>query len=268
MARNTVLSVVRSMVKAESSKSLQSTSTAQDAEINQIIYDTQAGLAGQFDWAFLTTRWDSNLVPGQRYQVFPTVSNLGKAATINFERPVQTLVKWTEIWQNVEYGISEYSEFNYLDSDLNQVLDPIQRWQFSDEANFEVWPLPASNAQFRFIGQRMVGTLQQSSTIQAVGGSSIQAVGGGVLTSSPQVNWNDNATLDLDDLLIALFAAATYLAQKESPKAASVLAAANRRLTAQRGSYPTRTQPLIVGRTLPMDRKLLRQVPIVLVGGR
>ena len=255
MARNTALSVVRSMVKVETGKSLQVTSTTQDAEINQIISNVQTHLACDYDWPFLKCRWDSFLAPSTRFQTFPTTySPQGGSTTvtgaINFERPVHCMTKWNQIWQNVVYGIDEYPEFNYLDSDRSQVLDPAQRWQFSDETKYEIWPMPASNAQIRFIGQRALTTL----TTQ---------------TANLPITWNDAATLDLDDLLVVLIAASEYATREKQPNAQLLEARAQRRLVALRGAYPNRTETITIGRGgLPYDRRLIRQVPLVLVAGK
>jgi hypothetical protein len=294
--RNTPLGRVVTIVKSESAKSLQQTSTAQDTEIYQIVDDCQAALAGQFDWPFLKTRWDTTVTAGGRYTAFPTVSNLGNTVNINQERPCDAWVKWNAIWQPVVYGIDEYPEFNYLDSDRNQVLDPVQRWQFSDESKFEVWPLPASTASMRFVGQRQLTTLKQTATSGTllvgmyytittfVGGDNFSNVGA-VNNATGQVfiatgttptnwtngstltSWNVNATLDLDDLLVALFSAAEYLTRKGAKTAPIVLAKANQRLMAQRGAYPIRTETYCIGRGEPLGRKAIRQVPLVLVAG-
>jgi len=250
--RNQPLGLVRSKVKAETGKSLDSNSTAQDAEINQLIENVQASLATDYDWPFLKSRWDSILTPGPRFQDFPTTlspqgGSATAAATINFERPARMEIKWNNIWQPVIYGIDEYPEFNYLDSDRGQVLDPVQRWQFSDQGQFEVWPLPASTTQVRFIQQRQPVTLQTGAAVPPV--------------------WNDLALLDLDDLLVTYFVAANYLLREEKPNAQAVLGQANRRLMALLGAYPNRTEPIIVGRGQTMGRKAIRQVPMVLVAG-
>lgn len=246
MARNTTLGQVRYAVKAETGKSLAPTATNQDAEINAIINDIQAWLAATYDWPFLKSRWESILTPATRYQVFPTTNNVGLVTALNLERPMSCLVIWNQIWQEVIYGIDEIPEFNYLSSDRNQVLDPIQRWQFDDELKFEVWPLPATGADIRWVGQRTLTTL---------------------LTSAIPVVWNDSATLDLDDLLVTYFASAEYLTREESPRAKLQLEKAQRRLVAIRGGYPVRSQTICIGRGQPLDRKTIRQIPMVLVAG-
>ena len=252
MARNTPLGVVRSMVKSETNKSLDATSTAQDAEINQIIADTQQYLSSEYDWPFLSSRWDVNIGAGTRYVTFPTVDDVGLTASINFERSgaLKCLVKWNQVWQDVYYGIDEQAEFNYIDSDLGMVLDPVQRWKFDDEGKFEVWPIPASAALIRFVGQR-TNTLLVSS-------------------AGPPPTWNDAATLDLDDLLVTYYAAAEYLTrEQQTDNARLLLTMAQDRLRLIRATYPTRERPAtIIGGTSKFDRRMLRIVPMVVVGGR
>ena|SRR5271157_4195492 len=252
--RGTVLSVVRSMVKTETAKSLQTTSTSQDAEINQLIYNTQSVLAGLYTWPFLKTRWDSSIPVGLagRYTTFPTTTNLGTANIgINFEHFSALLfeTKWNQVWQPVVYGIDDYPEFNYLDSDRGQVLDPIQRWQFSDEWKFEVWPLPASVATVRFTGQRQLTELRTTP-----------------LTNP--ITWNDAALLDLDDILVSLFTAAEYLKRQKSSAAGDVKSRATERLNVVRAGYPVRTTTCVIGRGSPLGQKAIRLIPLVMVGGK
>ena len=251
--RNSSLGRVRSIVKAETGKSLDVNATSQDTEINQLIENTQSQLATSYDWPFLKARWDSILTPAARFQAFPTnLSPQGgspvASVAINFERPPRLEIKWNNIWQDVVYGIAEQEEFNYLDSDRSQVLDPIQRWQFSDETQFEVWPMPASTSQIRFIGQRALTSLQTGSSIPPV--------------------WNDAALCDLDDLLIAYFVSAEYLTREEKPNAQVELQKAQRRLAAVLGAYPQRSETITIGRGQPLGRKAIRQVPLVLVAGK
>jgi len=246
--RNVTLAEARQRVKAHLGKSLAVADNAQDAEINQIIYDVQGSLSSTYDWPFLKTRWDATISTGSsgRYTTFPTTTSLNATANINMERPVDAAVKWNNIWQPVIYGIDEYTEFNFLDSDRNAVLDPIQRWQFSDETKFEVWPLPASAAQMRFIGQRALTEIRTTPL------------------TNPIV-WDDTKTLDLDDLLVIYYSAAEYAMREKTANTDSLVSLAKERLVRVRAVYPSRTQPCVIGRGIPLDRKAIRQVPLVLV---
>ena len=245
MARNTPLGIVRSMIKAECAKSLQTSSTAQDSEINQIVFDVQQWLASEYDWPFLKARWDVPLPPGSRYLSFPTTDDIQKVAAINFERHVDSFIQWNAIWQPVAYGIDEIPEFNYVNSDAGQVLDPVQRWQFDDEGMFEIWPINAGPQLLRFVGQRVLTELRS-------------AVG-------PPPTWNDAATLDLDDLMVVYFVCAEYLTRQEKPQAKTFIAQAQNRMAQVRATYPVREQLCVVGGGSMYDRKALRLVPLVMV---
>lgn len=253
MARNVALGIVRSAVKAELGRSLATTATAQDPELNQIIFDVQSWLSSEYDWPFLRARWDVSVNPGARYLAFPTIDDISLTTAINFERPVNLLVKWNLVWQPVDFGISELEELNYLDSDIGQISDPIQRWQFDDESNFEIWPIPGTQATLRFIGQRTLTDLRSS-------------VG-------PPPVWNDSATLDLDNLLVIYFTAAEYFArngQEDTAAAKYTLSLATNRMTQVRATYPRRVavEPCVIGGGRKWDRRMLRLVPMVVVAGK
>ena len=247
MPRNLTLGAVRALVKAELSKSLQTASTAQDAYLNQLIEECQFDLAGEFDWPFLKNRWNATLAASSRYQAFPTANTLGVTVAPSLERPVAMFIKWNQIWEPIVYGIDEYPEFNYIDSDRSQILDPIQRWQFNDETQYEVWPMPASASSVRFVGQRALTSLQTG-------------------TTTPPT-WNDSALLDLDSMLVAYKVAMCY-ATKEGYKPIFVSYLTDkyqRRLNALRGAYPRRDMVVTVGRGDGLGRQAIRQVPLVMV---
>lgn len=268
MSRNTPLSVVRYYVKAESFQNLDSTSSSDDSRLNQLIANVQRQLATSYDWAFLKKRWTFELGAGARYVSFPTVDDSGVTGSPSFDRPEKLMIKYASIWQPIEYGISEDPEFNYLDSDENQVLDPVQRWQFYDENKLEVWPLPASTQTLRYIGQRQLTPLNDVETLGTPGGGVVAVPGGGTVVIPPGGSvWNDNATLDLDDLLVTYYTAAEWLGEENS-KYKGLMSKAQSRLVALRGTNLSRTRTLIIGRDLFPNRQLLRQVPIVLVGGK
>lgn len=240
------------MLKSELQKSLQTTSTVQDPEANQVLFDVQQWLASEYDWPFLVNRWDVLVPAGTRYLPYPTVDNVGLTTGINFERAgdLKVYVKWNNIWQEVLYGIREMEELNYIDSDRGIVLDPIQRWQFDDESNFEVWPLPATNSTVRFVAQRVPTELRSS-----------------VLGVLP-ITWDDTKKFDLDDLMVVYFATAEYLTKKEEDNAAKLLLSkAQNRMTQIRATYPKLEKPCIVGGNSVFDRRALRIVPMVVVGG-
>lgn len=238
------------MVKAETGLSIVTAATGQDNEIYQVIFDVQNWLASEYDWPFLQLRWDAAVVAGDRVLNFPTTTTLGTTASINFERPVRTFTKWANRWHPVTVGIDEMPELNTLDPDtpLLRRQDPILKWQFSDETQFEIWPMAAGSQTLRFIGQRAVTELRSS-------------VG-------PPPVWDATKTLDLDDLLVTHFAAAEYFARREKPEKAQLsMKLAQDRLERLRAVYPNRTSPpCVIGRGMAnRDRKLIKAVPIVTV---
>jgi len=235
------------MVKAETSKSLTSASTAQDSEINQIIYDVQQWLASDWDWPHLRTRWDVNLTAEQRYISFPQTDNLGNSTSIDTNRmgDIHVFVKWNNIWQPVIYGIDEISEFNYLDSDRGMVLDPVQRWMLGggDTTTFEIWPLPAGPQTLRFRGQRVLNPLQTNNA------------------------WDDALTLDMDDQMVAYFVIAEYCVREEKPNGKYFLGLAQNRMAQIRRTYPKNELPCVIGGAPSLDKRALRLVPMVMVAG-
>lgn len=91
-------------------------------------------------WPFLAAEKANarkTLAAGQRYYDFPT--------GINRDRIAQVWSQFgTSIWTPIDQGITpqQYTEF---DSDSDARADPVLRWDWQGDDQFEVWPLPASN---------------------------------------------------------------------------------------------------------------------------
>lgn len=250
--RNQTLGNVLYKLKAELRKMLDATATAEDPTLYQLIENAQQELADGYNWGFLKSRWDSFLPPGTRFATYPIgLSPQGGAASamaaIDLNRPIEVQVKWNNIWQPVMYGIDEQPEFNYLDSDRNQVLDPVQRWQMSDTTQFEIWPLPATTAQVRFVQNRALTSLQTGATTPPT--------------------FNPSATLDLDDLLVVFYVCSSVGAFEKKNNTAVYTARFKERIKTLLGNNPIRTETITVGRGMPLDRKAIRLVPMVLVAG-
>ncbi|MDE2097288.1 MAG: hypothetical protein KGL39_08605 [Patescibacteria group bacterium] len=249
---NQPLGLVRFKVKSELRKATDTTNTVDDPVINQLIESEQQALADSFDWAFLQQRWDVYVNPGQRFVPFPTTyapqgGSVSATGTIDFNRPFVVQTKWNSVWIPVIYGINEIDEFNYLDSDQAQQLDPVQRWQRSDTGQFEVWPLPATKAQIRFKQSRALTSLQTGSSVPPV--------------------WNDAALLDLDDLLVVYRVAMGFAATEKKGNFPVLAQKFQERLRALLGQNPVRTEVTIIGGGQPMGRKQLKLVPLVMVAG-
>lgn len=226
--RGTSLATLVTMLKHHIGDSA-TVGTAQDAEYKRILSDKQMWLASEFDWPFLQKRFDVDAVPSQRYYLFPD---------INIERPFLVETKWSSRWQEVDYAIGS-EEYNYIDSDNGQVLDPIQRFQLIqddslvqkliddgmvdgatplDSTLFEVWPLSSTQQALRFTGQRQLDTLVEVTD-----------------------------TADLDDEMLVLFCAADKLFRLKQADAQLKMQAAQQRMLKLRAVLPVREQTFCLG---------------------
>lgn len=233
MARNTPLSSLLLMLKGMIGKSL-TVGTADDAILKQLLSDKQKWLSCEYDWPFLEDRFDVNVVPNSRYLAFPTTDQQGHTTTLNLERPVLVETFWNNLWTKLDYGIGS-SQFNYLNSDQpGNKQDPIQNWRWSEENQFEIWPINTGPQTVRFTGQRALGVLVAPSD-----------------------------TADLDDLLIVLPVAAELLARSKQQDSQLKQQQFQERLWRLRSSYPTYPKGLTFGRgNEPVDRPRLISIGV------
>lgn len=250
--RGVTLATLVTKLKSEIGESLDASATGKDLAFQQLLDNKQAWLASEFDWPFLQHRWDVACGVASRYLTFPTVeSDEGATVAINFERPVMVEVKFNERWQKVKYGIGG-AEFNSNDSDLNLVLDPVQKWRFatdtSEAANpdqFEIWPMPATGQTLRFTGQRAITPM--------------------VVGTNTTTNGANKA--DLDDMLIVYFVAAELLARADQADSQLKASLAQERMRQVRASYPVQSGRIVLGCESGDDVRHHRNVPMVVVHG-
>ena len=182
------------------------------AQIQQTVRRTYRRLHADFNWPHLYVRRDVQVGAKERYLTFPPDMD-----------PDRTLNAWvmgsgSDRWEPLEYGIgmAQYNrlnsdKFDYNDPDTNGYAsaDPPTRWARSplNTLNFEVWPVPLNaGSEIRFWG-----------------------------ITRPQNLVETNDLVDLDEDLIALYAAAEWLADQKSDSAGTKLeqaAAHYRRLKA------------------------------------
>jgi hypothetical protein len=169
--------------------------------------------ASEHDWPFLKVRNTVALSAATRYANLPSM---------NFERPVAVACFWNTFWKDMEYGIDseEFNSFSSGDSIAARTVDPPQRWQFYDETQFEVWPVPVSAFTIRFTGQRTLTSLKTGSA------------------------YDTAKTFDLDDMLLVYSVAADKLTALKSPAAQVMAAKAAARFNSVRGSYPVRSRTI------------------------
>lgn len=186
MALRTTFGEIIDMTRSEARLSTNSSRGIDHLDhIKQVIRRNYITLAEEFDWEHLNLRRPDaykTINAGQRYYDFP--------ANLNPQKISEAWFRWGEQWEPVGYGIGN-EQYNELDSDLDIRSDPVCRWDYHSDATlnqFEIWPLPATGGtnSLHFIGQKKVQTLV-----------------------------NDGDRADLDDLLIALSAAADLIRDKD-----------------------------------------------------
>ncbi len=185
--RGSTLLKIRTMLKAECGYNMDAgVATGEDKRFNMKLENMQQFLWSQYQWPFLYTHADVALVPNQRFYNFP--------AAVSFDYPTMAEVYWVNLWMDVDFGIKgpQYSDVN---PDLNQTLDPVQRWQNYTLTQFEVWPMPGTGQTLRFWGTGSLPPLQADVDVAL-----------------------------LDDLLITYFTAAELLAKSKQQDAKSFLA--------------------------------------------
>lgn len=219
------------------------TNTATDTRYKKRLANKQSDLAKMFDWPFLKREWDLSLDGGDRYKDIPAIDTRGVAATPNFEKKMSVFCYWNENYHELEYGIGP-EQYNCHNSDLDEELDPVQRWQVAtnigeaaNDDQIEIWPIPVSLQTLRFVGQREINPLT-----------------------------NDAHKCDLDSLLIVYGVAAEELALRGQMNAQALFRRFNERLLKIRGGQPANEEPLILGRQPSCCNKDKRV--LVLAGGR
>lgn len=238
MSLNTSLSTLRTMLKALLGDSL-SVGTQSDALYTQLLADKQQWLVGEYDFPFLKKRWNKAIVDGDRYLAIPTVTVDGVTANIDFARPFKAFVTYTSSWMEVEYGINEEEEMNSQNPETgitgwDQVKNsPIQRWQFKDSTNFEIWPVSNTAQTFRFVGQRTLSALAADGDLALI-----------------------------DDQLLVLSTAVDLLTKSKEADAPARVAEAKERLSRIRSSMPTRSRDIVIGGAM-RDRTWRRRVKII-----
>lgn len=229
MARNTTLVRLLDMYRAECRMSFNPAHNNQDQQ-RQIrdLQKTQEYLWEDYDWPLLRVERTINLQAGQRYYAMPD--------DLHIDRISKVEVFHDTAYCALEAGIDavHYTAYN---SDLDERQWPPQRWRISEDEQFEVWPIPDTNADLT----TLEGTVKIT----------------GIKNLSPLVADTDRA--DLDDWLIVLYAAADYLTSKGDQSAANKQQMANARYAKLRGGQSPRKRFRMFGVGQP-DR--VRRVPI------
>lgn len=189
MARGSTLEAIRNDFRAECRLSMNAAHNTQDAARQIIVLQrTQEWLWRDFDWPHLRVDRFIDLQAGQRYYDMPE--------DLDIDRIQRVAVRHDRVYCDLRAGIDE-AQYAAHDSDLDQRAWPVRRWQLTEDEMLEVWPVPSLNFQASSLDGRLKIT--------------------GIRRLKPFVAESDRA--DLDDRLIVLFAAAEYLASKNSDDA-------------------------------------------------
>lgn len=154
MARGATLDSLVEKVRAETGfNTSTSTGVGSRPAVLQAIRSAQEELWAEYDWPFLYVSRDKSVVAGSRYYDLP--------ADLDYDRAIKVEVLFSDSWLPVTAGISG-DEYSIYSSEDNERSDPIQRYEIVDTGSgeqFEVWPLPATNATVRFWGYRNLNAL-------------------------------------------------------------------------------------------------------------
>ena len=190
MARGTSLLALRDQLKAEIGASPNVAMGVNTIEqFDNLLRRTQQRLWSDFEWSFGVIERDEPLISGQRYYSFDQ--------DIDFDRILETYVKYGSIWHPIDYGIGP-AQYNNHDSDAGAQVEPVVRWRHYEGNQFEVWPVPTTDNQvLRFKAIKKLPSL--------------------IMTTDVAL---------LDDTLIVLYAAAEYLARTKAADAPAKLSQA------------------------------------------
>lgn len=225
-------------------------STADDNSMTSLLVARQNELISRYAWDFLEERWEQGLAANQRYSPFPTQTAASAeqhplTVGINWDRPVVVEVFYIQYWQPVLKGITS-KEYNYLNPNLGQTQDPIQRWrrasnvdESGDPDTFEVWPVPVTAQTLRFTGYRQALAVAATTDV-----------------------------FDLDDQLLVYSVAADVLMQRGQPQMAALrLSQYKQRLLDLISSYASSDRECFIGGRPNSSRNQIRTTPLVVVHG-
>jgi hypothetical protein len=224
-----------SMLRAEVRRSPNVSVGVDDVEIlKALLQRTQETLYDEYDWPFLRRVFPKMMLSaGQRYYDFPD--------EMNFDRLEKVVCWYGGMPKPIERGIG-FDDYLIFDSDIGTRSNPLLKWDIRDvegAEQIEAWPIPADSQQsLQFIGIRKLGRL---------------------------VDGND--TVDLDDQLIVLFAAAEILASQEAPDAKLKMAAAQARFARLKGRSKTGESNCRIGMGSSGDMNYPGRIT-VRIGGR
>lgn len=143
-----------------------------------VLRRTYRRLHADFNWPHLRIQRDEALYAGQQYYTLPIDLDQTNVWDVWVRQVGNT------VWYDMTYGIG-IPHYNTVPSSQGERQDFPYAWQYYEDGQFEVWPIPKSDGHtLRFYGKKRAKKLV-----------------------------NDSDIVDLDDDLIVLYAAAEQLAR-------------------------------------------------------
>lgn len=241
MARGTTLGEAITQLRHELSQSADPALGRHNKEaLAYRIRKAQSRLADKEDWPFLRVDHYIRLQDGLRFYDFP--------ANLPFENVDRAMLRWSEWWYPVEFGISREHLNVY---NRGEEYEPTMQWApyqppGGGTLQIEVWPEPVTDGYF-YTGEA-VDTAYTDGT--PITGTNVLHFAGkrtvGELVA-------DDDRLDLDDDLVVLFAAAATAASAQSQKALEffLAQAADRMSTLAGRQRKTLVSRMTLGETSP-----------------
>lgn len=208
MARGTQLGTLVDMLRKEVGDATNAALGANAVDhYKQTLSRIQQQLFDEHDWPFKKIKRDIQLQAGVRYYAFPDDLDSDRINMVQHRNGAQ--------WCKVDFGICE-EQYNQIDSDADDRNDVIQRWDFHEDDEFEVWPIPATT------GQTLPG-VERNLRMR------------GTKKLNPLVSESDRA--ELDDILIVMTAAAEILTRRKAADAKDKSATAARRMVTLKAAF-------------------------------
>lgn len=215
MARYSTLEKVLTDLRAEARLSLnaQHNVQARDHQV-ALIQREQERLWGEFDWPHMIVDRFIPAQAGQRfYDPASVLNEMGEVKNdMSIDRISRIDVKTDGEWMTLINGV-EAAEYAAHDSFEGDRAWPPRRWRLYEDEMIELWPVPDQDAD----------PATQEGYIRITG----------IRKCRPLVANGDR--LELDDQMVALFAAAALLAADGAPDAQLKLELANRRYNSAKG---------------------------------
>jgi hypothetical protein len=219
MATGTSLSILTDQLRAEIGASPSSSGQGLNSipMLQQVLRRTQNRLFYDFDWPNLVIDRDTVMQKGENYYTFPS--------DLDYDSITGAWVYYSSSWRPVVCGFDPLI-YNSSNPALGVQNDPLVAWRHYEGNQYEVWPVPASNATtLRFRGRVQV----------------------------PRLTALTDCAL-LDDDLIVLFAAAEILTRLKAPDGQAKLSLAEKHYRNLKMRL-TKTKDIVLGGTEKLPRE-------------